>query len=585
MNRFKYLLLLACCPLMLGGCLYDQKRIVDPAAPAGAGQERSAKTKRAEELAGKSVSDQEADQHLGTVQAGGRPGAPVAGVDLLSPSTGEVAARIAEYNKKMERWRERDGQSAVMRMSADDSEKMVRCFQELQKVLNGYNRLHEILLQQSSMPKGRAVGAISAKEIYDLQQSDIAFVDGFCGQMVAANDMKGTGWAQHEGGGGLVSMEAEIAQYAANGQNEELVQVWRQAPETTASRFQMGTKILCGKALIALQQEEDAVKLFHQIIDQAILPDGSRSELLSVRKILADLYVASGNYKEAEAQYLEISKAYREMGRVEEWSILQLSMLKKSDQGSPELKDYSDLLKKYLGFNPVKDGYTVVWQADRFLQKYPYSPVASNVDLLRTSAREQADKWSKSALTGVAGAAELQQTQVESGKPETVSGAIVTPESQISTQPIKNADVAVPVETVKNEIAGIGNAQELENNWNEGMVLMEGAQYDQAIEKFKLLLGTDYSGKAEKKIAEASLLAAEAERRKAADIFIRFTKASDLESKKKLLIESRSRLLDILRKYPGVEIKDKIIGNIKRVEKEMDAIDPTLLQRSGRIEG
>jgi tetratricopeptide (TPR) repeat protein len=570
---------------MLGGCLYDQKRIVDPAAPAVSGQDRSSKTKRAEELAGKSIPDQEADQYHGAVQADGRPGAPGVGVNLLTPSKDEVAARISEYNKKMDRWRERDSQSAVMRMSADDSERMVRCFQELQKVLNGYNRLHEILLQQSSMPKGRGVGAITAKEVYDLLQSDIAFVDGFCGQMVAANDMNGTGWVQHEGEDGLVSMEAAIAQYAANGQNEELVQAWRQIPETTASRLQLGTKILYGKALIALQREEDAVKVFHQIIDQAILPDGSRSELLSVRKILADLFVASGKYKEADAQYLEISKTYREMGRIEEWSILQLSMLKKSDQGSPELKDYSDLLKKYLGFNPVKDGYTVVWQADRFLQKYPYSPVASNVDLIRTSVREQADKWSKSALTGVAGAAELQQAQVESGKTETVSGVTATSESQISAQPIKNADVTAPVETVKNEIVGIDNTQELESSWNEGMVLMEGAQYDHAIEKFKLLLGTDYSGKAEKKIAEASLLAAEAERRKAADIFIRFTKASDLENKKKLLIESRSRLLDILRKYPEVEIKDKIMGNIKRVEKEMDAIDPALLQQSGRIEG
>lgn len=581
MSRFKWLLLLACCPLMLGGCLYDQKRIVDPAAPAVSGQDRSLKMKRAEELAGKSIPEQEADQYHGALQVDGRPGTPGGEVNSLTPSMDEVAARMSEYKKKMERWRERDRQSAVTRMSADDSERMVRCFQELQKVLNGYNRLYEILLQQSSMPKGSGVGGITVKEVYDLQQSDIAFVDGICGQMVAADDMNWTGQAQHEGEEGLASMEAAIAQYATNGQNEELVQAWRQLPETTASRLQLGAKILYAKALIALQQEEEASEVFRQVLDRAILPDGSRSELLSVRKILADLFVASGRYKDAEEQYLEISKIYREMGRIEEWSILQLSMLQKNDQGAPELKEYSDLLKKYLGFNPVKDGYTVVWQADRFLQQYPYSPVASNVDLIRTSVREQADKWSKGMLTGVAGAAELQQTQIEPEKPETFDAA-ASSESQISAQPVEKADITAPVETVKNEIAGIGNTQELESNWNEGVVLMEGAQYDQAIEKFKLLLGTDYSGKAEKKIAEASLLAAEAERRKAADIFIRFTKVSDLESKKKLLIESRSRLLGILRKYPGVEIRDKIMGNIKRVEKEMDAIDPALLQQSGR---
>jgi len=112
---------------------------------------------------------------------------------------------------------------------------------------------------------------------------------------------------------------------------------------------------------------------------------------------------------------------------------------------------------------------------------------------------------------------------------------------------------------------------------------MENTQYDKAIEIFTPLLETEYAVKVEKKIAEASLLAAEAERRAAADVFIRFTKAPDLESKKKLLVESRQRLLDILVKYPGVEVTDKVLGNIKRVETEMNAIDPALIQQSGRV--
>ncbi len=71
--------------------------------------------------------------------------------------------------------------------------------------------------------------------------------------------------------------------------------------------------------------------------------------------------------------------------------------------------------------------------------------------------------------------------------------------------------------------------------------------------------------------------AAKADRRKAAELFIRFTKTSELESKKKLLVESRKLLKNILIKYPDVEIAPKVLGNIKRVEQEMNAIDPNLI--------
>jgi len=584
MNRLKCLPLLLCCSMMLSGCLYDQKKIVDP-VPDVSEQDRLSGSRRTKDSANRSVSMQDDELSRRAVQSGGRPDSVITGGDSIRPSIDEVASRIAEYNKKLDRWRERDSQSAVTRMSADDSEKMVRCFHELQKVLNGYNRLHEILVQQTSTPRAGGMGTMTAREMVELQQSDIAFVDGFCGQVVATNNVKGTGWGQSADAGNLASMDAMIAQYAANGQNEELVQHWKQMPESMTARLQLSSKIFYGNALMALQQEEEAVQIYRQMVDQMILPDGQSAGLLSLRKTLADLYVASGNYRDAEAQYLEISKEYKEMGTVEEWAILQLSMLKRSGQGGAELKEYADLLKNYLGFNPVKDGYTVVWQADKFLQAYPYSPVASNVDIIRTSARAQADKWSNSALGGVSRSAVQQGVQEESSQSETASNAVVQPGSEAQPQNIKSAEPIVPVVKVETENTRIANTQELEGRWNEAVTLMEGAQYDKAIEKLTSLRETEFSAKAEKKIAEASLLAAEAERRKAADVFIRFTKAPDVESKKKLLIEARSRLLDILRKYPDVEIRDKVMGNIKRVEKEMNTIDPGLVQPSGRVSG
>ena len=574
MIRLKTALLIVSCSMIMNGCLYQQKKMIDPAAPVSSGQSLSGPG----DVTSQSSPVEETDLLRRSVPSTDQPGPASPELEQIMPSVEYVKSRIAEYNKKMDRWRARDSQAAVLRIPADESEKIVGCFHDLQKVFNGYSRLHDLLLQQTSRPVSER---ISSRDVYDLQQSDIAFLDGFCGQLVAADEAKGAGWIKSEEPGSLSPVEAVIAQHAANGEFEELVQVWKQMPETTASRVQLNTRILYGDALMALRQEEQAANVFRQIVDRMTTRDGQPTDLLSLRKVLADLYVASGKYSDADVQYLAILKDYKDMARIEEWAILQRSILERSDQDGPELKEYSDLLGNYLGFNPAKDGYTVVWQADKFLQTYPYSPVASNVDLIRTAAREKADKWSGKVLIEADDLAGQKRYQDALGRLEKVPDAIVNREIQQKIAQ-KSGEVAL-AEKLESETVRLEKTQELDRRWNEALRLMEGAQYDKAIEIFTPMLETEYAVKVEKKIAEASLLAAEAERRAAADVFIRFTKAPDLESKKKLLIESRRRLLDILVKYPGVEVTDKVLGNIKRVETEMNAIDPGLIQQSGRV--
>ena len=579
MKRLKTVLLLACCSLMMNGCLYEQKRIIDPAAPVGPEQTHPGSENQltdvtgTDSLASKPAPVQETELLQYSLQPVEQAGVAAPDSERFMPSVEYVTNRIFEYNKKLDRWKIRDSQIAVLQIPAAESEKMVGCFQDLQKVLGGYNRLHDILVQQASLPAG---APISAKEIYELQQSDIAFVDGFCGQAVAADQPKDAPWMKSEDSASLSPVEAVIAQHAANGKFEELVQVWKQMPGEMAVRMQLNAKILYGSALMSLQREDEATQVFRQIVEQMTIPGVQASNLIALRKTLADLYVASGKYEDAEAQYIKISKEYKDMAAIEEWAILQRSILERSEQGGPELKEYSDMLRKYLGFDPARDGYKVVWQADKFLQTYPYSPVASNVDLIRTAVRERADTWSKKALTEADDLGAQNRYQDALGKLETVPSTIVSPEVQREiTQ--KSGDLIL-AEKLESETVNLTKTQELDRQWNEGLRLMEGAQYDKAIEIFTPMLETEYAGQADKKIAEASLQAAEAERRNAADIFIRFTKATDVESKKKLLIESRRRLQDILVKYPEVEIADKVMGNIKRVEKEMMAIDPALVR-------
>jgi hypothetical protein len=140
----------------------------------------------------------------------------------------------------------------------------------------------------------------------------------------------------------------------------------------------------------------------------------------------------------------------------------------------------------------------------------------------------------------------------------------------------KNEELLL-AEAVEKETSKMSQMQDLQNQWNNGLLLAKDGRYDEAIAVFTGLLNSEYSTKADDKIKELSLEAAKNDRKKAADLFIRFTKTTDLESRKKLLIESRNLLKNILIKYPGVEIAQKVRGNIERVEQEMNAIDPNLI--------
>jgi hypothetical protein len=193
-----------------------------------------------------------------------------------------------------------------------------------------------------------------------------------------------------------------------------------------------------------------------------------------------------------------------------------------------------------------------------------------------------ADEWFDSFFTAVDKLSGEKKFEEAMELLETIPADIIGTEKQMRIKE-KNQELLLAA-AVERETEKMAQIQELQRQWNNGMLLVKNARYDEALVVFTNLLDTEYSKKAEKKIEEVSLQAAKADRRKAADLFIRFTKTTDIESKKKLLIESRKLLKNILVKYPEVEIGAKVIGNIKRVEQEMMAIDPNLIALADREE-
>lgn len=494
--------------------------------------------------------------------------------ELLLP-VGYVNDRIFEYGRKLERWKQLDEQSVVMNLSEEQTETMVRCFRDLQKVLNSYGRLHDDLLQRNIIAKSEM---FSTEEVLELQRMDIAFLDSECAAMLGGGkEDKSAGWQERQEDADLNQIETLIERYSNSKEYDEVVQVWLKIPSYQVERVDLKTKILYGNALMYLDQQEKASDIYQQIVDEMSVSEEQPTDLLSLRKVLADLYTASGNYLAAESQYDQISSDYLNIGRIEEWSKLQLSILERSSKGSPELTEFSRLLRQYLGFLPERDGYEIVWQADKFLQNYPYSPVTSNVDIIKEDALKRADNWFNSFFSRVDAFAEEKKFQDAMELLQTIPEDII---GQDKIQEVKvKTDELVLAEAVERETVKIEKMQELQRRWNEGMTMADSGDFDGAITVFTELLETEYASKAEVRIEELSLQAAKADRKKAAELFIRFTKTADLESRKRLLVESRKILKNILVKYPEVEIAQRVLGNIDRVEKEMNELDPMLLPK------
>ena len=493
-------------------------------------------------------------------------------IEATLPSMIYVNDRIFEYGRKLDRWKELDSQLVKFELDKDVAVQMVQCFHGLQEVLNGYRGLRGEMLKAQKISTAEK---ISITNVLELQKSDIAFLEGDCGQKLEGTESESSGWSQREGDADLAQLETLIDRYSENEEYEEILQVWTQIPETQVSRVHIRTKIIYGNALMYLYQEREAAEIYRQVVEQMSSSKAQATDIVSLRKILADLYTASGEYKEAGVQYKKISEDYLGLGRLEEWSRLQLSILDSSGGDSTELIDYSTLLRHFLGFKSEKDGYTVAWEAEKFLSNYPYSPVSSNVDFMKAAITEGADRWFEKHMEEVETLGSEKQFKEAIELLELMPLDVIGNEKQIIVNE-KNQELLLAM-AVETETELMVQIQELQHQWNTGMLLVKNEEYEEALKVFTDLLETEYSAKARQKIDEISLQAAKVARRKAADLFIRFTKTTDLESKKKLLVESRKLLKNILVKYPEVEIAPKVIGNIERVEQEMTALDPNLI--------
>ena len=485
-----------------------------------------------------------------------------------------VEGRLLSYNKKLEKWREYDEQSSVLNLDRRETEQMVGCFRDLQRIANGYARLRDMLVAGEDTTMLRTM---TLEAIQGIQEDDVLLLESFCGRLLDT-EQSVTTFGRSDIEENLGQLEAIIGQSYQNREYEQVVQSWLEIPEEKVSQVTIEAKLMYGKSLMYLHQEQKAAAVYEQIIVDIDKKEKEATDVLMLHRVLANLYVAGRNYSAAAGQYREIAAKYYEVLQVKEWSDLQQKILNKSKVGGGELNEYSAIVRNYMGYIPSQDGYIPVWQAEKFMHDYPESPTLTNVDLLKSDMYLKAELWFNSLIGDIDELRTQQQYQDGLILIGTIPQDIITPE-QIQLVEKKRNELLRAEEVVQEKLK-LEKLRLSKDRWTQVLALVDSKSYDEAIAQLNLIVDADYSDKVARKIAEVSLLAARKNRQQAAMLFSRASKTKDAEVKKQLLVESHQLLLLIVLKYPDTRIVDKVMGNMKRVELVMDELDPTLVEWS-----
>ena len=496
--------------------------------------------------------------------------------DLMLPVLTHINERIFSYEQKLAAWKPQVEEDWVPG-SGEKSDAADGCRRQMQVILDQYNDLHRQLLQRDSVT---TADLLKGETLLNLERQDFQFLESDCNAPEPDEQAVVPGRSTGEALSGQKAQAISDA-YAA-GDYEKTIREYEDLLGETFQDPPYEVSLSYGKALMKTGRESDSRKVFKDLLARIRQNDQALWEFQLMR-LIGDLDFALGTYDSAKSQYNEIVRIYKELSEKNNWAKQQLSALNVADEQSEEVKAYSELLRSYLAYNPARDGFNVVRKAEDFVDTYPYSLVASSADHLVNLSREKAEQWYQDLLQQVNDLAAEEKYQEALLVLERVPRTILPLEKQ--QELAARSTELTTTEAITRETRQLAQEQQLQEDWNSGMTFLERKEYDQAIEAFSKLLDSSYGDRARTRIDEAANLAAREDRKRAAELFVRSNRTSDLESRKKLLFSSRQLLQDILIKYPQSDLVNKVQRNLQRIDKEINAIDPSLLSAPVTVNG
>jgi len=497
--------------------------------------------------------------------------------DLLLPVLTRINERIFSYEQKLATVKSLEADLAAIGGDQDRLDELAQCRNQIEDILDQYNALHQQFLSRDRVTSQEL---LSAGTLLDLENRDFSFLEGQCNRIVTEKHPKRMLVATDKE---LIEQRAEAIRKAFDQHDyKSVIQEYEQLTTILPVPPAYELTLLYGKALMKSGQEEKARTVLEGLLTRLRRQDQAQWEF-TLMQLIGDLNFALRRYEPAKKQYNQLVSEYELLSGHDEWARQQLAALNVVAEQSAEVRAYADLLRSYLAYNPERDGYTVVRKGEEYLKKYPYSLVASSADYLVNASRKAADAWYKNLLAQVDALAKEHKYQDALLLIEKVPRLILPVDKQ--QELADKARELRTTEAINRQSSQLAAEQQAQEDWNTGMTALAAREYDKAIDAFTKTLGTSYDARAREKIDEAANLAAREDRRRAAELFVRSGRTQDPRSRKKLLLASRQLLQDILIKYPQADLIDKVKRNLRRINQEIEAIDPDLLNTPVTVGG
>lgn len=555
--------------VLLGGCVAD-KQMVPPYQ--GRIQREVAKQQQQDRYppTGEQVKEFQYPEPLTSKQG-------VDDEDLLVPLLSHVNERIFAYEQRLTDLNSLQEKLSAQQVGEQQLVKIDECREQVQQLLQRYNELNQRLLEKNSVTTRQL---LEGETLLDLEKLDFQFLESECNRAPA--EIRVAGPTQPTEGDPLQQQRQELISTYTAGAYERTIEDYERLLNLTTEPLPYDVTFAYGQALMKTGRESDARRVFKELLARIRQQDQAQWEF-RLMQLIGDLDFALGSFSDAKEQYDEIVKTYQDLGERNNWANQQLSALKVANEQSEEVRAYADLLRSYLAYNPNRDGFNVFRKAEAFVETYPYSLVASSADHLVTVSQEEAEKWYRNLLQQVDTLAAEGRYQDAILAMEGVPRSILPADKQ--QELAARSEELSTTEAVARETKQLEEEQKLQATWNAGMNFLQIKEYDQAIDAFNALLGSSYDEQAKMRIDEATRLAVQENRKRAAELFVRANRTDDPESRKRLLLASRQLLQDILIKYPKVDLIDKVRRNLEKIEQEINAIDPALLSAPVTING
>jgi tetratricopeptide (TPR) repeat protein len=521
--------------------------------------------------------------------------------DVLLPALSRINDRISAYEQKLQSWQGISSRMYSLNLTPEQQEQLSICRQQSTDLLTDYKQIHDQLLRDQPMDVSRR---LLNRSLPKTHQKDISYIEGDCPRLLTNC---GSSPVAGSTAVGMQPLESSMAAALAGGDYEQVISSFQSLSLPPGEQPGYGVSYNYGVALMKSGREQKAHRVFVELLNRLRQQDQAQMER-KLLQLLGDLEFGLGDFRSARSRYEELEGLYAASGEHNVWARQQLNALDAAVSQSGQIRVYAALLLGSLTYNPQRDGFTIVQQAQAFQQSFPVPVAGSSVGELARKADKEAEQWFAGVLEQVDRLSAQQNNQEALLLIQRIPAGILPLDKQAILK-IKKASLTAAApgsiessDTIHEEILDVtdpfapagssGGGQvvgpdtasgeyvlvtALQETWNQGMTDMQAKEYDRAIKIFSGLLNTSYGTKAGIQIEEASRLAAQDDRKKAAELFVRANRTTDPGARKQLLLSSRALLADILRKYPQSGLGDKVRRNLNRIDQELGTIEQQIL--------